>query len=194
MADQDVDLDRALIGLQRWQAEFERAQQELKNKTVVGRSRDRLVTVRVRALGGIASVKFDSAIFDDDGYDEESLAAAVMDAIAEASARATKVCQKALGSLEVLPELAELATGVDDEEELPTHEPEQAAAPSVVRPVVPDVDPAGTPAAAAAASWAVAGMGEQEALSVLGRRSMRAKVESDAEAERVVHGQAQWSD
>src|SRR5689334_7754586 len=111
MPDQGPNLDRALQELERRQTELEQAQQELQKKTVVGRSRDRLVTVRARVLGGITSVKFDGAIFDQ--HDEESLGAAVLEAINQAMTRSTTMFQQTVGDLMALPELDELVA-IDD--------------------------------------------------------------------------------
>src|SRR4051794_23919692 len=106
MADQDPGLDRAVKELERRQVQLEQAQHALGKRTVVGRSRDQLVTVRARALGGITGVEFDGAIFDE--HDEESLAVAVMQAITQAMTRSAALFQESMGDLLAFPELDEL--------------------------------------------------------------------------------------
>src|SRR5437868_37200 len=103
--DQDASLDRTLEELERRQVQLEQAQRKLEKRTLVGRSRDRLVTVRARALGEITSVEFHPAIFDE--HDEDSLAAAVLEAITEVTTRAATIFQETFGDLMAFPEFDE---------------------------------------------------------------------------------------
>jgi nucleoid-associated protein EbfC len=178
MPDLDRDRKRALEEMERRQVQLEQAQRELEKRGVVGRSTDRLVTVRARALGGITSVEFHPAIFDE--HDEESLAAAVLEAITDVTTRAATIFQETLGDLLAFPELDEPdADGVDELGAVPAP---SAAALAPVRHEVPDADAESTAAAAAVASWAGAGMETEQAEgAALGRRSRRVDVKATRE-------------
>ena len=190
--DQDASLDRTLKELERRQVQLEQAERKLEKRRLVGRSTDRLVTIRARALGEITSVEFHPAIFDE--HDEESLAAAVLEAITDVTRRAATAFQETFGDLMAFPEL-DAADGADREDEFravptpATAVPAAAApaapaaaapaAPATVRHAARDLDTETTAAAAAVASWAGAGVDtEQAEAAALGRRSRRAKVDT----------------
>jgi hypothetical protein len=88
--------------------------------------------------------------------------------------------QETVGDLMNFPELDELAGITDAPADLPAVEAPAFSAPVLPRPVPPPVPANGeeaNPAAAAAASWAGAGIGDQPAFPGLGGRSVRVDVE-----------------